>query len=707
MHYPEYINRFIPDKLWIYWDLFWAARSKKIDFDKDYDLKDFLKTQNLSLWYIKNYFQQNNISEQDRKDIESDFLNILWDPDIKNVSLNELFCYKYLPKYIPDGEYFQITITQNDGTLTTLPNGCGWSIFQRNIEPTPELCKAESWGKDRKIHNGVTASFWYDEGQWSSWDSYGLKKEYSPGSVLVMHNFYWYSDGTSLPVETNYHFLDWKNNGHNEHLLRWWIKFEVVSWDDTSEGKMNYEQIVSLNNRSHHVQKLCLWYEDYCDNAILGIRKCRDIIASDINTSEREAERENTYWLKRPHKSITHESENTAKKTIQILEIFSRSNPTKKRKNNIRNHLHNHVKNQMLIIAELIWNIETYLGDYPDASPKEIVSKLISQEIQNQITPEQGNAIYSAITQLCDTQKNIQKNRVAINQDPEWFIRRTFEIKENFPEWKIYVEVWIWVVQIYTETYQDYLSLVKDPVLAKNSQWVALAAKNGINFNVIKTSSIPLKSLQSSTVVHENRHQTNKYSMVENIFPYIDSPKWKSERFIHRAKDEIIAQFKWWNKNLREIISAMTQDSWLYNYFYHEIRLQKILFLNQQLRDIKSFFGPQNDLLKMFDIEAGNNFYSSEDFKKEWEKIWNMITFLIDQEDGESDKYNEIQKDLEEYKSNIIHMWDIVYDVDAWKEHKILIKKYCPQAHKIIRKYWDNAYHLLAITPVKQWKLFI
>jgi len=345
----NHINRFLPEDLWVYGNLFWEARKQWVDIDDDIALNDFLETQDITSLYLEDYFKDIQIPQEELEEIQNEFTTIFKDSENIWVSLVELFFYKYLPEYIPDWEYFRVTRTNHDGTKQTIPNGCGWHAFQKNIDPSPKLCiEYSSNPYDRKIRDWVTTSFWYDDGEWNNWYSFGLKKEYTPWSTLVMHNFYGYSDGTHLPVETNVHFLAGKNNGHIDSLISGKIEFILM---DSNEGKLSKEEREHQNIKIQHLQKLCLWHQDIFNTTIKNIRKCKSIIESNISPDEHNTERWEAHWTIRPRGLIEDETEQNSNIIIWIIKKIKKTDPVKKRKHRIRESLRDNLKSQYFIVA--------------------------------------------------------------------------------------------------------------------------------------------------------------------------------------------------------------------------------------------------------------------------------------------------------------------------------------------------------------------
>lgn len=691
-------NRFLPPYLQSYGDLFWEARKEWVDLDDENSIKAFLQTKDTTGLYINEYLRNITIPEDGREKLEenfegicesikNDFNNIAGESRSLEIPLNEVFFYKYLPTYLPDGEAFQIIRRQK--------NRNGKQLAAENLRD--EKWSSLFYRKDypnREEYDSKKVTFWYvnDDRDWD----YDMRRKYSPWDVLVMSDIVTSYNGVTTHCPMINGFLDWKNNPHLPSLLDWILEFTLQK---TSEWNLSYEEIDIQNFKIQHLQKLVVWYEQSLDYAVWKIQECKRSIDSQMTPEEKEREIVLIKWRLRPEKKIQKVQSKRKNIVSKILNGLWTSEPSK----NTRDKITNHLRDQYIYVAKLIGEIEKYFEKHPDASAKEIISNTIFDEAYARITKEQWKAFYDTIEEVCTLQKVIESHREVIENNPTHFVCDTFWIDRSTMIGRIHLEIGVGIVQIYTETEEDYLVLVKDPLIAEGSAWVALwEAKKWMHFNIMKTANTDNREESHSTTLHEYRHQQNKKTMAEHVFSRLNEEKWPWVKFIARWKDEIIAQFKWGDRSVEQILSTMTQDEWLYDYYFQEERLKKIRVSNRLMKEIYDVLG--SDIIELFKIDTKKKIFLEHDFYEALRNVY--VIFDHFKHFGYNDDEIKILWWLiDEQVKNLESMAIPTNNSVDWEKHKTFMHLYIGQADTIIQKYWDESFNLLAVTPIEQWKI--
>ena len=693
-------NRFLPPNLQSYGDLFWEVREEWIDLDDNNSIKAFLETKDITRLYQEEYFRNITVPENERESFENnleevsesikkDFNTIVQDSINSWVPLNEIFFYKYLPTYLSDGESFKIVRREKNRrgeilAATTLRDDDGSSLFLRRDYPN-----LGDYGSKK-------VTFWYVNEEWD-WD-YDMRREYHPWDVLVMSDIITNDEAISTHCPMINGFLDWKNNPHLPWLLDWLLEFSLQK---TREWNLSYEEIDIQNFKIQHLQKLVVWYEQSLDHTVWKIQECKRTIDSHMTSEEIENENANMHGVSLPSRGAKKTQTQTKSWVERVLNLFQTKKVPNFDNTSLNTQLINHLREHYLYVARLIREIEDYFEKHPDASAKEIISNTINHESYKIITKEQWKVFYDTIEGVCALQKIIESHRDEITNDPIHFICDSFWIDKNSIKWRLHLEIWVWVVQVYTETEEDYLALVKDPELAEKSGGIAIwEAKKWIYFNIIKTANIEEREGSHSTTVHEYRHQQNKKTMAEHVLSRLNKNKWPWKKFITRWKDEIIAQFKWGDRSVEQIVSTMTADEWLYDYYFQEYRNAKITDTKFFMNEIFEFFGPE--LEEVQEIKKNRDLFTKKDFEKVQEWFFGISPLIHSQYTQE--ELEELEERLEHFDSSIKNV-ENYKGTENWQQHKEYMRLYINQAHDVIQKYWDDAFHLLAVTPIEQWRI--
>jgi len=418
---------------------------------------------------------------------------------------------------------------------------------------------------------------------------------------------------------------------------------------------------------------------------------------------------------------------------MSALKEFTRKHPTSSTPDTLKSFAMNVLKEQYITLATLMYAIGEYATKHEHFTQRELVAKLFpTQNIKN-LSQTQVSLILDGLLSFSKTQQAVNTFYKKHKDNPRTAIEQELKLKHGSLKNNIEIKKGIGVIEIYA-TPDDYAVLAGDEVTAGLSAGLALNTKTKTPalkqaFVLIKVRDVSIHT-HDATVQHESRHQWNKRMFSESLLPqFIPTQlpsslsadvrlqrltKIKRKENLLRAKDEIIAHL-FEGKPTHFIIDILTRDRGLYDYYFQEKRLRAVSKIRSKLLEVSNKIYRRRGGLRVEIPEHVASPDTIDDIISELTDAKNkMMNMFISEKKpntppgivtGELKILKRVKETLKEIDNDFAELNAIESGGEDWEWHKDMLRQLMPHAENILEKYpKDIAFHLLAITPMHQWK---
>ena len=763
----------LPEEFLKYQDLYWETINNEINFENKDKLEEYLSSQEFSLVEFSGIQSELEMTDEGIEEVEKKFLEISKFLEKHGLSFREVLYTREIPQMIPEGTYFRILYFDKEkNKYKALP--VNFEEHSANIFRKVSLANLkdydEIYGDGREVefswcpHERFTTakSFPNSYGTAMNGKKIKLDSDLKPNpekfdDEFIIRGHYWTPNASQKgydrkqSLSTHLHSRDnlrpkffkrdCQYNGFrirvkatNQLRLDGNGRFVMPEKEEDFFKGLTEEGAIALNKKIEALENLGELLEKKNEIAAQKLKEVDQFMKSELSKEEVAEILEATQgselidFSNKARKNIEETQEAVEKSILKKLrKTLSKSQEPEKIKDLVSEDL----KSQYFLIAELLGEVGEYLKRFPNATQRELVMKFITSELKSKLSKTQIKHLIEGFLDISKKQKAIEEFFEANKENPNRALEENFGLTSGSLTGKIKIKKGLGTIQIYPEDFDDYSRLMKDRERARQSGGFAT---NEASIDNLKGCFTVIREADNlGTINHEDRHQHNKLTMVEKVFSYFlekgNTSKFK--RYLHRAKDEIIAQFRGQNRSLEMIISSMTENEGLYDYYYQN---QKNHYINKIKSDFKKLkallkadskskgFGMDSytplSESKEFKLEIPDDLASVEDMESLLEKFrfakgemeFRLEDRKIRQEDNSEliitiseNALKTVKEVIENVEGNLEDLKNLKSGGEDWEKHKILVKKYIKLADKILKENPQEGYNLLAVTPLEQW----